>query len=378
MKHNTKFVGLDVSKEKIAVAIADEGRESPRFWGTTSHKKEAVRKLMKRLGAPESLQVCYEAGPTGYMLYRWLTEMGIACTIIAPSLIPTRPGDRVKTDRRDAIRLAQLFRAGELIPVHVPDEEAESLRDLTRALEDAKDDLHRARQRIIKFLLRRQIAQPPSIRTRWTKAYHCWLETLSFGLASDRIVFREYLHAIFECEERVKRLDAEISEQADQSLQAPVIQALQALRGISTRSAFTIANEVVTFTRFGHPANLMAYTGLVPRERSSGASSWRGGLTKAGNAHLRRVLIEAAWSYRYPPAVKGDLKKRLEGQNPDIQQISWQAQNRLHKKFRHLVIQKGKHPNTAVAAIARELVGFIWAIAREAEMNQGKLIAKAQ
>jgi len=340
MQGATKYVGLDVSKEKISVAIAEAGREAPRYWGTINHSHEAVRKLMKQLGEPSTLDVCYEAGPTGFDLYHWLTEMNIACTVIAPSLIPQRQGDRIKTDRRDALRLAQLFRAGELTPIHVPTRDQEALRDLVRAREDAREDLHRARQRMVHFLLRHHIHPPASIRRRWTKAYRIWLEKLTFTQTCEQTVHKEYLHRIFECEERLSRIDQALAEEASRGTLAPVVRALQALRGIALVYAVSIAAEIGSFERFRSPMQLMSFLGLVPREYSSGQTVRKGKMTKAGNALLRRVFVEAAWSYRYRPAIKGGLKTRLEGQDPAVQAISWKAQHRLHNKFFRLVMQR--------------------------------------
>lgn len=368
MHHATKYVGLDVSKEKISVAIADAGREAPRFWGTIDHNIASVRKLMKQLGEPSSLEVCYEAGPTGYDLYHWLIQWGISCTVIAPSLIPKKQGDRIKTDRRDALRLAQLFRAGELTPVHVPGPEQEALRDLVRAREDAREDLHRARQRMVHFLLRHHIHPPASMKRRWTKIYRSWLENLTFEQECEQIVHKEYLHWIFECEERLRRMDQALAQEALRGAHAPVARALQSLRGIALIQAVSIAAEIGGFERFRSPMQLMAYLGLVPREYSSGQSVRKGRMTKAGNPLLRRLFVEAAWCYRHKPVVKGDLKSRLEGQDPLVQAISWKAQNRLHAKYYRLVVQKGKHKNIAIGAVARELVGFIWAVARQAEI----------
>lgn len=372
MKNATKYVGLDVSKEKISVAIADAGREAPRYWGTIEHNLGSVEKLMKQLGEPTTLEVCYEAGPTGYDLHHWIAKMGIPCTVIAPSLIPKRQGDRIKTDRRDAIRLAQLFRAGELTAIHVPSPHQEALRDLVRAREDAREDLHRARQRMVHFLLRHQIHPPVLIRRRWTKAYRIWLEKLTFSQPSEQIVHKEYLHWIFECEQRLVRIDEALAQQASQGSLASVVRALQSLRGIALVHAVSIAAEIGGFERFRSPMQLMAYLGLVPREYSSGQMVRKGRMTKAGNALLRRIFVEAAWSYRHRPIVRGALKERLEGQDPAIQAISWKAQNRLHKKFFRLVLQRGKHKNVAIGAIARELVGFVWAVAREAEKSQAE------
>jgi transposase len=370
MKSIQKYVGLDVSKEKIAVAIADEGREAPRYWGTIAHKPEAVRKLIKQLSqADTTLEVCYEAGPTGYELYRWLLSMNIACTVVAPSLIPTKPGEHIKTDRRDAERLAQLFRSGDLTAVYVPSRDDEALRDLVRARADAREDYHRSRQRVVHFLLRHQIHPPAKIVRRWTKVYWIWLDQLSFERDPERIAFREYLYTIKENEDRLKRIELGIAEQAAAGPHAPVIQALQTLRGIAFITAAILVAEIGCFMRFRSPAQLMAYIGLVPREYSSGQTVKRGRMTKTGNAHLRRTLVESAWSYRHQPAIKRDLEKRQENQSMEIKAISWKAQNRLHLKYRKLVL-KGKHKNLAIGAVARELVGFVWAIACQMEQKQ--------
>ncbi len=365
MENTTKFVGFDVSKEKIAVAVADKGREAARYWGVIENSPEAVSKLMRKLGKPGELLACYEAGPTGYVIQWQLTRMAITCVVVAPALIPRAPGDQVKTDRRDVVRLAQLLRAGELTPVWVPGEEDEALRDLVRAREDAKEDQLRARHRLLKLLLRRGRAAPEGVR-RWSAKFRDWLDKLCFEHEVSDAVFREYLHTLDEIEERIRRLDTAIHEQALASTRAPVIKALQALRGVAEVTAVTMVAEVGEFSRFRNPRQLMAYAGLVPRERSSGSRRWQGGITKTGNSHLRRVVVEAAWSYRYPPAVKGRIRRRLEGQEPSVQTLSWKAQERLHRKLRRLVA-RGKRRSVAVTAVARELLGFAWAVACMAE-----------
>ncbi|PMC33658.1 IS110 family transposase [Bacillus sp. UMB0899] len=365
MKDTIKFVGLDVSKEKIAVAIAEEGREEPRYYGMIAHTPEAIRKLMKKLGEPHTLRVCYEAGPTGYPLYRLLTSLGVHCEVIAPSLIPKRPGERIKTDRRDSIRLAQLYRSGELTSIYVPTPEDEALRDLVRAREDAKEDELRAKHRLTKFLLRNNI-KPPTGVNKWTKKYREWLDALKFEKSSLRVVFQEYYHQIKELEQRVRRLEEEIKVQSIEGVHAPIIQALQALRGVALVTATSLAAEIGSFRRFRTPKKFMAYIGLIPSESSSGDKRRQGDTTKTGNRHVRRLLIEAAWSYRYQPAVKGELKRRQDGQSPTVQAISWKAQNRLHRKYFRL-ISRGKEHGKAITAVARELAGFIWAIAQEVE-----------
>lgn len=370
MSITKKYVGLDVSKAKIAVAIAEEGRDEARFWGTIVHTKEAVSKFIQQLRKTENitLEVCYEAGPTGYVLYRWLLEMDISCTIVAPSLIPTRAGDRVKTDKRDALRLAQLFRAGELTSVYVPTPEDEALRDLVRAREDAKEDSNRHKQRLGKFLLRHQIADPKGSKPG-TYAYEEWLDTLRFSDECQLLTFQEYRQVIRETKERIKRYEEEIERQAEIGSQAPLIQALQALRGVAVVTAATLASEVLDMSRFPNAASFMSYCGLVPIESSSGVSRWQGRITKAGNAHLRRVLVESAWHYRHTPAIRRRLRDRIAGMPPEMQSIAWEAQNRLYKKYKGLQ-RKGKHNGCIVTAIARELAGFVWAIACEVKKQK--------
>lgn len=368
MKCTTKYIGLDVSKEKIAVAVADEGREPARYYGMIPHTPAGLRKLIKQLSEENTtLLFCYEAGPTGYETYRWIHSMGAECTIIAPSLMPKRAGDRVKTDRRDAEQLAQLFRAGELSAIYVPTREHEALRDLVRTREAAKEDQHRAGQRILKFLLRHQIHPPLTIKRRWTKKYRVWLTQIKFDHEALHVAFTELLHALDEIEQRLIRIEKAILDQASKGAHASLIQVLQSLRGVALITAVTIAAEIGTFARFKSPAQLMAYLGLVPSEYSTGQSVRRGGMTKAGNRRLRRAIIEAAWSYRYRPAVKGELAKRIDGLPGDVQLISWKAQERLHARYKYLIYYKNKHKNVAIGAIARELTGFIWAVARTVE-----------
>ncbi|USK33315.1 IS110 family transposase [Bacillus sp. F19] len=368
MKDVQKFVGLDVSKDTIAVAIADPGRGEPRFHGTIQNKPEDIRKLMKKLGNHENLLVCYEAGPTGYGIYRLLLSMDIECMVVAPSLIPKRSGDRVKTDKRDSTRLAQLLRAGELTSVWVPDEDHEALRDLIRARHDAREDLQSSRQSLVHLLLRHEIRPPQGVRN-WSVKHREWLKRLTFERASQRIVFQEYLHAIYEVEERMKRLEAQIHEEAIQSEHAPVIQALQTLRGVAEVTAVTLVAEIGQFSRFSNPRQLMSYAGLVPKEYSSGSSRWQGSITKTGNSQIRRSIVEVCWSYRHRPSLKGELLKRQEGQDPEAKRIAWKAQHRLHMKY-HRISAKGKGGKVAVVGVARELLGFIWAIGCAIEDKQ--------
>ncbi|PEL03299.1 IS110 family transposase [Bacillus sp. AFS017336] len=368
MKDSQKFIGLDVSKDIISVGIAEEGRGEPRFHGNIQNTPESIRKLFKKLGDPEKLLVCYEAGSCGYCIYRQLLSMDIECIVVAPTLIPKRAGDRVKTDRRDALRLAQLLRAGELTAVWVPDETHEALRDLIRARFDTREDLQRVRQRLVHFLLRHEIRPPQGVKN-WTVKYRTWLNTLTFEKTSLRIVFQEYLHSIYEVEERMKRIEAQIHEEAIESEHAPVIQALQTLRGIAEITAVTLVAEVGQFSRFSNPRQLMSYAGLVPKEYSSGSNRWQGSITKVGNSHIRRALVEVSWSYRHRPSLKGELKKRQIGQPLEAQRIAWKAQHRLNLKYSRITA-RGKAGKFAVVAVARELLGFIWAIGCSIEGTQ--------
>ncbi|UPM53857.1 IS110 family transposase [Gottfriedia acidiceleris] len=368
MKDSQKFIGLDVSKDIISVGIAEEGRGEPRFHGNIQNTPESIRKLFKKLGDPEKLLVCYEAGSCGYCIYRQLLSMDIECIVVAPTLIPKRAGDRVKTDRRDALRLAQLLRAGELTSVWVPDENHEALRDLIRARFDTREDLQRVRQRLVHFLLRHEIRPPQGVKN-WTVKYRAWLNILTFEKTSLRIVFQEYLHSIYEVEERMKRIEAQIHEEAIESEHAPVIQALQTLRGIAEITAVTLVAEVGQFSRFSNPRQLMSYAGLVPKEYSSGSNRWQGSITKVGNSHIRRALVEVSWSYRHRPSLKGELKKRQIGQPLEAQRIAWKAQHRLNLKYSRITA-RWKTGKFAVVAVARELIGFIWAIGCSIEGTQ--------
>jgi transposase len=359
----TRFVGLDVHAESIAAAAAEAGGGEVRSLGTVPNTPEAVAKLLRKLGPPERLRVCYEAGPCGYVLHRQLTELGVACVVAAPSLVPTRPGDKVKTDRRDALKLARAHRAGDLTAVWVPDAEHEALRDLTRAREDALEDLHRARQRLRCFLLRQGLRPPEGVKP-WTLRHRDWLAQLAPAAAAHRVVLAEALTALDQAAARLGRLEDAIAEQLTSSPLAPLLGALQTLRGVALVTAATLVAELGDVARFASPRQLMAYAGLVPGEHSSGGRSRRGGITKTGNAHMRRVIVEAAWHYRHPPRVGTTLRRRQVGQPAAVTETAWKAQRRLHKRFGRL-LGRGKLKQEAVVAVARELLGFVWAVARE-------------
>lgn len=368
MAKTTRYVGLDVHAKTIAVAVAETGREGEvRSIGTIPNRPEAVRKAIKKLGPVESLAVCYEAGPCGYVLYWQLTALGVKCEVVAPTLVPMKAGDRVKTDRRDAEKLARCYRSGDLTAVWVPDAKHEALRDLVRARETAVEDLRRARQHLRHFLLRHGL-RPLAEAKPGSKRYEEWLRSLRLEEAALEETLRDYRSEVEHAKERVQRLERTIDavvDQAPAAMQA-VVGALQTLRGIAKVSAVVLAAELGQISRFDHPRQLMGYVGVVPSEHSSGEGLRRGAITKTGNAHLRRILIEAAWAYQHRPAVYGQLRKRQEGQSGEVKAMAWKAQHRLCDRYRRLS-GKGKPKQKVVTAIARELIGFVWAIGTHAE-----------
>lgn len=356
------FVGLDAHARNINVAvILPESGEVDAQWQIT-HDERSLRRLAKKLltMAHGEVQVVYEAGPCGYALKRKLEGLGLCCEVVAPSLIPVKPGERVKTDRRDACKLASLFKADLLTLVHPPNEKEEALRDLMRAREDAKKDLLSARHRLGKMVLRYGLQ---FLETKnWTVKHRAWLKGLRFDEPYAQQVFDNYLLAIEQIEERLKMLEAHIEEAAADDAYAEQVGWLCCLRGIGTVTAMTILAELHDFRRFAHPRDLMAYLGLVPSEYSSGGHTKRGSITKAGNSHVRRVLVEAAWNYRHRPAVSALLRKRRAGQPAAVIAIADRAQHRLYKRYYRLKEGHRKPHNVVTVAIARELVGFIWAV----------------
>jgi transposase len=332
---------------------------------------------MKKLGRAQDLRVCYEAGPCGYAVYWQLTKLGIACEVIAPTLIPTKAGDRVKTDRRDAEKLARSYRSGDLTPVWVPDEAHESLRDLVRAREAAKKDEKRARHRLSKFFLRRGLRPPRGVRS-WTQRYFAWVRALRMEDFAAQMTLEDYLREVDHGLDRVRNIERVIDEALEQASPQTqeLVAALQALRGVAKVSAVTLATEVGQMSRFQRPCELMSYAGLVPSEYSSGSKTSRGSITKAGNSHLRRIVIESAWSYRHRPYVGLGLRKRQEGLAPEIKDVAWKAQHRLHERYRHLCARE-KVKGKVVTAVGRELLGFIWAIGVAVERSTGHAPARA-
>lgn len=360
-KYTTKYVGMDVHKETIAVAIAKEGRGEPVYYGEIANNAEAIRKLVTKVNSNgERASFCYEAGPCGYEVYRQLIDLGQRCDVVAPSLIPKKSGDRVKTDRRDANTLTRLYRAGELTPVWVPDKEQEAMRDLTRAREDMKAMEGHAKQRLGAFLLRHGKKYPG--KSKWTQAYFRWLEGIKFEIPVQQVVFQEYVDTVKQMKERVAAMEEEMRHAMGGWSLAPVVTGLMALRGVEIITAMTVIAELGDISRFDSPRQLMAHLGLVPSEHSSGGRRQRGGITKTGNGHARRVLIEASWCYRLPARKTAHLQRRAEKASDAVQAIAWKAQKRLCKRFWYL-INKGKLPVEACTAVARELSGFIWAIA---------------
>lgn len=364
MNECSKFVGLDTHQETIAVAVSEANGGAVRYYGEIPNKPKAIAKLVKTLTAQgDTVSFCYEAGPCGYGLYRQLTELGQACTVVAPSLIPTKPGDRVKTDRRDSESLSRLHRAGELTPVWVPAPEQEAMRDLTRAREDMKGLERITKQRLNAFLLRHGRIYDRG-KCRWTRAHGRWLESLRFESTVQQLVFQEYVDAVKQAEARVTGVEQEMAKALTHWELAPLVAALMALRGVKLITAMTILAELGDLSRFDTPQQLMAYLGLVPREHSSGQTRRRGGITKTGNGHVRRVLVEAAWGYRFPARKTAHLQRRAEQTSDAVQAIAWKAQKRLCGRYRHL-LAAGKLTVQACTAVARELAGFIWAIACE-------------
>ena len=359
------YVGLDVHKDTIAVATAAGGRSKPEFRGEIRNEASAVRRLVKRLGkGGKTLSFCYEAGPCGYGVYWQIQELNYPCAVVAPSLIPRRPGDRVKTDRRDALNLARLHRTDDLTAVWVPDAQQEAVRDLARAREDAKSDELQARHRLSAFLLRHRRVYREG-KTHWTKKHVRWLEEQVFDSRPQQIVFQEYQDVVRERQDRVAGLTEQLRQAQEGWSLGPLAQAMMALRGIDLITAMTLLSELGDISRFDTPVQLMGFLGLVPSEHSSGGQRRSGSITKAGNRHVRRCLVEAAWSYRFQARKTAYLQKRAAATSAEVQAIAWTAQKRLCGRYRKLALEKGKPTPKVCVAIARELTGFLWAIACE-------------
>jgi transposase len=367
------FIGLDVHKETIAVAVALPGRGEPQYRGEIAHEPKALRKWLDRLNEEFGgtlLLFCYEAGPCGYGLYRQLIGAGHECQVVAPSLIPKKAGERIKTDRRDALKLARALRAGDLTAVWVPDAEQEAMRDLTRARDDMKGQERKARQQLNAFVLR-QGRHWPSGKTRWTQAHFNWLESLRLEQPWLQIVLQEYIDAVKAATQRVGGLTDQLLRALPSWSLAPVVEALVALRGIDTLAATVLLAELGDISRFDSPKQLMAYLGLVPSEHSSGTRRRQGAITLTGNSHARRMLVECAWSYRFPARQTMHLKRKAQRASPEARAIAWRAQKRLCGRYRQLS-QAGKNTKLVCVAIARELVGFVWDIVRQEMARLGQ------
>jgi transposase len=356
------YIGLDVHKETIAVAIAPQNSTEVRSYGVIGGAVEAVDKLIKKLSSSNvELRCVYEAGPCGFVIHRYLKSKGIQCDVVAPSLIPKKASDRVKTDRRDAEQLARLYRAGELRAIYVPDQEDEAIRDLIRARTAAVCDQRQVRNRLKGFLLR--LGFRYSGKTSWNDAHKRYLSGLLMPQPAQQIVFQECIHAIDDATQRLERLTQAVEDALPGWKWEPVVRALMTLRGVQVLNGMTLVAEAGDMSRFTDPRQLMNFFGLTSTEHSSGGKRSQGGITKCGNTHCRRVLTEAAWHYRLKPQVSEAMQKRQEKQSKPVRLIAWKAQQRLHKRFRSLSVRKKSV--VVVTAIARELTGFVWAIARQ-------------
>ncbi len=360
MEKVSTHVGLDVHKRDIVVALLKAGQEEVVEWKVLNEER-GIRRLVRKLieVAPGEIRCAYEAGPCGYVLQRQLLGAGIGCQVVAPSLVPVKPGERIKTDRRDALKLAQHLRAGLLTEVHPPNEDDEAVRDLCRCREDAKEDLMRSRHRLSKMLLRRGLVYRAG--RNWTKGHREWFGRLHFERSADQAVFDDYRLALEQLEERIRGLVERRTEVAQSDPYRERVGWLRCFRGIDTVTAMTIIAELHDFARFRSARQLMAYLGLVPSEHSSGQSTHRGPITKSGNRHVRRILVQAAWHYRHRPAVGAILRRRRRGQPAAIIGLADRAQQRLNRRYNRLLLARRKPSQKAVVAVARELVGFLWA-----------------
>ena len=357
------YVGLDVHKETIAISVAESGRQEPSYEGEIANTPKRVERKIQQLSERYGgglLQFVYEAGPCGYGLYRQLLASGHDVQVVAPSRIPKAPGERIKTDRRDAIKLARLARSGDLTPVWVPDTEQEAMRDLTRARDDMKAQERKARQQLNAFVLRHGHHWPKG-RSRWTQTHFNWLESLRFEHDWQQVVLQEYIDAVKAATRRVSDMTTQMERALPQWSLAPVVEALVALRGIDKLAAMVLMAELGDISRFDSPRQLMGFLGLVPSEHSSGSRRRQGAITLTGNSHARRMLVESAWSYRFPARQTGHLKRKAANAPEEARAVAWKAQKRLCGRYRDLT-RAGKNTKLVCVAVARELAGFIWDI----------------
>lgn len=357
-----RYVGLDVHKDSIKIAVAEKGRNKARFLSSIPNDSNKLLKKLHKIGSKDSIQCCYEAGPGGYTLHRALSSADVDCRVIAPSLIPKQSGRRIKTDRLDAENLAHYLRSGDLVEVWVPDQKTESMRNLARLREDARISRQKSRQRLNQFLLRKGCIYPG--KTHWLESHMRWIRWQHFEEEADEITLANYLHTVELADSRVKNIEENLRLQCKDWQINPLVKNLQSLRGIGFLSAVVIAAETGDLRRFGSAGKLMAYYGLVPSEHSSGPKEKRGSITRCGNNLVRRLLVEAAWHYRHRPSMSRCIRERCEGLSQEVIDIAWKAQERLHRRYMHL-LKNGKQKNKVCVAVARELAGFIWAIGRE-------------
>lgn len=369
MKEFSKYIGLDVHKDTIAVSIADAGRSQARYYGTIKHTSQAVSRLLKKINPEgEVLGLCYEAGPCGYGLYRQLMASGHECQVVAPSLIPQRASDKVKTDRRDSLRLAQLLRAGELTPVWVPDTEQEAIRDLVRTRDDIKVSQRHARQQLLAFMLRHSLSWTGGKRN-WTQGFWHWLEAIQMPDAHQQFALKEYIDTVGYFSVRLQAIEKQMYVAKTGWSLEPIVDGLMAMRGVNLVTAMGIVAELGDLSRFSKPTQLMAYLGLVPSEHSSGESRRQGAITKSGNSHVRRLLVESSWCYRFAARKSREIEQRAQHTSPEVQAIAWKAQRRLCARYRALS-ERGMASCKVVTAVARELSGFIWAVVEQVRRQQ--------
>jgi len=374
MKEFSKYVGLDVHKDTIAVSIADAGRSKARHYGTIKHTTAAVSALLKKINAEgEVLELCYEAGPCGYGLYHQLTGSGHECQVVAPTLIPKRASDKVKTDRRDSLRLAELLRAGELTPVWVPDSDQEAIRDLVRTRDDFKVSQRQVRQQLLAFLLRHSLRWTGG-KQNWTQGFWRWIEALQMPSAHQQFALKEYIDAVRRHGMQIQAIEKQMLVAKQGWSLEPIVDGLMAMRGINLVSSMGLMAELGDLSRFSRPTQLMAYLGLVPSEHTSGDSRQQGGITKSGNGHVRRLLIESAWCYRFTARKSRDIEARAQRTSPEVQAIAWKAQKRLNARYKALS-ERGLSSCKVVTAVARELCGFIWAVVQQVRDEQQRAVA---
>jgi transposase len=361
---NVRFIGLDVHKDSIAIAVAEGEGGAAEVVATIPNELATVLKRLRKLAAGRTTYFCYEAGPTGFGLCRALREAGFDCRVVAPSLVPRQSSDRIKTDRRDAAKLARFLRSGDLTEVQIPDAATEAMRDLERCRDDAKNAERAARHQLTKFLLRHD--RKYSGKTSWTGMHLDWIRKQQFEHEAQNRVLVDYLQAVELATQRVEQLTKHIAELVEHWSLRPLVKALMGLRGLQLISAVVIAAEIGDFQRFATARSFMAYLGLVPSEHSSGESRRRGRITKSGNGHARRILVESAWSYRFRPTMSREIRQRNEGLAPAVQASAWKAQQRLNARYKKL-LGRGKSKQQVITALARELAGFVWHIARQSQ-----------